>query len=236
MYVRDAMSRGVLTVRPETPLKDVARLMVERGISGVPVVDDDGLVVGVVSEADFVLKERGVEGIHHRLLSRLIGDSTETELEFAKVVAERAGSAMTSPAITIEATAPLREAATLMVDRRINRLPVLEGGRLVGIVSRADLVRAYLRSDADLEAAIREQVLSRELWEEEDPAQVNVAVLEGVAHLSGTVDRRSSADLIAAHVAAVEGVVGVQSELAWRLDDAEIVAPQHDYVSPYTTN
>ncbi len=234
MNVRDVMSRGVITVRPETPLKEVARLMVERGISGVPVVDEDGAVVGVVSEADFVIKERGAEAIHHRLLARLIGDSQKSENEFAKVVAERAGSAMTSPAVTIDADAALRDAATLMIDRRINRLPVVDDGRLVGIVSRADLVRAYLRSDAELEAVIREHVLGHELAE--DPTQIAVTVEEGIAHLSGTVDRRSSADIIVGHVAALEGIVSVESELTWRLDDAEIVAPAHDYVSPYTTN
>jgi CBS domain-containing protein len=234
MDVRDAMSRDVITVRPETPLKEVARLMVEHAISGVPVVDDTGLVVGVVSEADFVIKERGVEGIHRRLLARFVGDSAETEAEFAKVVAERAGSAMTSPPITIDVGAPLRDAATLMVERRINRLPVLDGTRLVGIVSRADLVRAYLRSDAELEAAIREGVLLRELWQEETPGQVSVTVVDGVAHLAGNVDRRSSARLILEHVGAVEGVVGVESELTWTLDDAEIAVPEHDFVSPYT--
>jgi CBS domain-containing protein len=231
MEVRDVMSRGVISVRPETPLKDVARIMVERGISGVPVVDDEGAVLGVVSEADFVIKERGTEGIHRRLLARFIGDSERTELEFAKVVAEHAGSAMSTPAITIDADAPLREAAALMVDRSINRLPVVEEGRLVGIVSRADLVRAYLRGDPELEDAIRRDVLTKELWE--DPSGVSVSVVDGVVHLAGTVDRRSTAALIVRHVARVAGVVAVESELGWRLDDGDIVAPDRDLVSPY---
>lgn len=232
MIVRDVMSRSVQTVRPETPLKDVARLMVERGISGVPVVDDDGAVVGVVSEADFIIKERGADAIHRRPLARLLGDSTEAQAEFAKVVAERAGSAMSSPAITIDVGAPLREAAALMVDRAVNRLPVVERGRLVGIVSRADLVRAYLRSDAELERAIREDVLTRELWE--DPSEITVTVADGVVHLAGTVDRRSTAVLIAHQVARLAGVVAVDSELGWDRDDSEVVAPERDRVSLYT--
>ncbi len=232
MIVRDVMSRSVQSVRPETPLKDVARLMVERGISGVPVVDDYGAVVGVVSEADFVIKERGADAIHRRPLARLLGESAEAEAEFAKVVAERAGSAMSSPAITIGADAPLREAAALMVDRSVNRLPVLDRGRLVGIVSRADLVRAYLRSDAELEREIREEVLTRELWE--DPSEIVATVADGVVHLAGTVDRRSTAALIARHVTRLEGVMAVDSELGWDRDDSEIVAPERDRVSPYT--
>ena len=141
---------------------------------------------------------------------------------------------MSSPAITIDGGARLRDAASIMVDRAINRLPVVEEGRLVGIVSRADLVRAYLRSDRALESTIRDDVLRRELWE--DPAAVTVTVADGVVSLSGTVDRRSTAQLIAHRVAAVEGVVAVESSLAWRLDDAEITAPQHDFVSPFTAN
>jgi len=235
MKVRDVMSRTVLSVRPETPLKDVAALMVEHGISGVPVVDEQGAVVGVVSEADFVIKERGreeaLEQIRHRPLARFLGHADEARAEVAKIQAATAGSAMSSPAVTIEADRPVREAAAVMVERSINRLPVVEDGRLVGIVTRADLVRAYLRPDDELERLIRDEVLVRELWV--DPAEVDVRVERGVVHLRGTVDRRSTAELVARHVARVEGVVAVDSELGWRLDDSEIKAPAPDYFSPY---
>jgi CBS domain-containing protein len=235
MKVRDVMTRTVLSVRPETPLKDVAALMVEHGISGVPVVDEQGAVVGVVSEADFVIKERGreeaLERIRHRPLARFLGHADEARAEVAKIQAATAGSAMSSPAVTIEADRPVREAAAVMVERSINRLPVVEDGRLVGIVTRADLVRAYLRPDDELERLIRDEVLVRELWV--DPAEVDVRVERGVVHLRGTVDRRSTAELVARHVARVEGVVAVDSELGWRLDDSEIKAPAPDYFSPY---
>lgn len=231
MYVRDVMSREVVSVRPETPLKDVARLMIGRGISGVPVVDDAGIVVGVVSEADFIIKERGAEAVRRRPLARLLGESREAEAEFAKVVAERAGSAMSSPPITIEAGALLRTAASLMVERAVNRLPVVEDGRLVGIVSRADLIRAYLRSDAELEREIREEVLGRELWV--DTSDMTLRVRDGVVLVGGTVDRRSTAELVVSHAARVAGVLAVESSLAWRLDDSEVVAPEPDLVSPF---
>ena len=117
------------------------------------------------------------------------------------------------------------------VKRAINRLPVVEDGRLVGIVTRADLVRAYLRPDDELERVIRDEVLVKELWV--DPADIEIRVERGVVHLRGTVDRRSTADLVARHVARVEGVVAVDSELAWRLDDSQIRAPAPDYFSPY---
>ena len=231
MKVREVMTRTVVSVRPETPLKDVAARMVEHGISGVPVVDEQGVVLGVVSEADFIVKERGLEGVRHRPLARLLGESDDVRAEIAKVVAETAGSAMSSPAITIEADRPVREAAAVMIERAINRLPVVEGGRLVGIVTRADLVRAYLRSDEELERVIRDEVLIKELWV--DPADIQVSVERGVVRLRGTVDRRSTAELVARHVARVEGVVAVESELGWRLDDREIKAPAPDYFSPF---
>ncbi len=231
MKVREVMTRTVVSVRPETPLKDVAALMVEHGISGVPVVDEQGVVLGVVSEADFIVKERGLEGVRHRPLARFLGRADEARAEIAKVQAATAGSAMSSPAITIEADRPVREAAAVMIERAINRLPVVEDGRLVGIVTRADLVRAYLRPDDELERVIRDEVLVRELWV--DPADIEVHVERGVVRLRGTVDRRSTAELVARHVARVEGVVAVDSELGWRLEDSEVRAPAPDYFSPY---
>src|SRR5581483_10895418 len=107
MEVREVMTRTLVSVRPETPLKDVAALMVEHGISGVPVVDEQGVVLGVVSEADFIVKERGLEGVRHRPLARFLAPGDEARAESAKVQAATAGSAMSSPAITIEADRPV---------------------------------------------------------------------------------------------------------------------------------
>ena len=161
MKVAEVMTRQVAAVRPETPLKDVAALMVSKGISGVPVVGDDGAVLGVVSEADFVIKERGPEAVNHRLLARVFGESRQTRAELAKIEAQTAGAAMTSPAITVQATDTLRWAAQQMADRKINRLPVVEGARLVGIITRADVVRAYVRPDPELARLVREEVLAK---------------------------------------------------------------------------
>lgn len=231
MRVRDVMSRSVVSVRPDTPLKAAARMMVERGISGVPVVDDMGSVVGVLSEADFVIKQRGAESIRHRPLARFIGDSPEAELEYAKVVAERVGTAMTSPAVVIEADSELRQAAAIMVDRSTNRLPVVEGTKLVGIVTRADIMRAYLRSDDDLRIEILDRIIRDELWL--DPKDFEVVVDDGVVRLAGTVNRRSVAEIVRRRVGREEGVVAVESALAWREDDTELQAPEKDLVGPF---
>lgn len=220
MKVGDVMTRSVVAVRPETPLKDVAALMVERGISGVPVVDAGGAVLGVVSEADFVIKERGVVAGRNRLLARIFGASGRSRAELAKIEATTAGEAMTSPALTVKATDTLQWAAEQMAGRRVNRLPVVEGGRLVGIVTRADVVRAYIRPDAELERLVRDEVLAKTAFSLE-PEAFDVAVTGGVVRLAGRVDRRSLAETIVEVTRGLGGIVGVDSQLTWEMDDVD---------------
>lgn len=225
------MTRPVKTVGAETPLKDVARLLIDTGISGVPVVDASGSVLGVVSEADFLAKEQGARAVHHRRFAFLLGESPEARTQLDKVAARSAGEAMTAPAQTIEPNRPLHEAAALMTRRRINRLPVVEAGTLVGIVTRADLVRAYLRSDEELEQTIREEVLLRILWL--DPAAFTVQVHNGEAVVSGTVERRSTAEIVEETIKLVPGVVDARVDVGWTLDDRDIEPPTRDPEFPY---
>lgn len=220
MKVGDVMTRSVAAVRPETPLKDVAALMVDRGISGVPVVDADQAVLGVVSEADFVIKERRAVDGRNRLLALIFGESRQARAELKKIEATTAGEAMTSPALTVESTDTLQRAAELMASRRVNRLPVVEGGRLVGIVTRADVVRAYVRPDAELERLVREEVLAKTAFSLA-PEAFEVAVQGGVVRLAGRVDRRSLADTIVEVTHGLGGIVGVESHLTWETDDVD---------------
>ncbi|HSW41435.1 MAG TPA: CBS domain-containing protein [Patescibacteria group bacterium] len=220
MKVGEVMTRNVAFVRPETPLKDVAAMMVDRGISGVPVVDANGAVLGVVSEADFVIKERGVVAGRGRLLGRIFGKSSRARAELAKIEATTAGEAMTSPALTVRAGDTLQQAAEQMAGRRVNRLPVVEEGRLVGIVTRADVVRAYLRPDAELERLVREEVLAKTALSMELDAFA-VTVTGGVVRLAGRVDRRSLAETIVEVTHALGGIVGVESSLTWEIDDVD---------------
>jgi CBS domain-containing protein len=218
MKVADVMTRNVVSVRSDTPLKDVAAVMVGRGISGVPVVDEAGVVLGVVSEADFVIKERGTAGVRHRLLAGIFGESKRTQAELAKIEATTAGEAMTSPAISVDATDTLQWAAEQMAGRRINRLPVVENGVLVGIVTRADVVRAFVRTDAELERLVRDEVLAKTAFGLE-PDTFDVSATGGVVRLAGRVDRRSVADTLVELTRALGGIVGVESELTWEVDD-----------------
>ena len=151
-----------MTVEPLTPLKEVARLLVERRVSGVPVVDDDGTVVGVVSEGDILVKERDRQS-PASLLGHLLEWDEGNRL---RREARDAADAMTGPAVTIRPSRSVSEAASLMLDRSVNRLPVVDQhGKLVGIVTRADLVRAFARSDEEIEREIREDVIVRSLDE-----------------------------------------------------------------------
>lgn len=229
MKVRDIMRQDVITVRPETPLKEVARLLVDHRISGLPVVDAEGHVLGVVSEGDLIVKERGSETERPRLLGALLGGD-RLRAELAKVEARTAGDAMTSPPITIEPGAPVRAAAALMVERQVNRLPVVEDGRLVGIVTRADVVRTFVRSDAELQREVVDGVILRAMWL--DPRLLDVRVENGVVRVAGRVDRRSDARILEELIRRVEGVVDVEVAVEWNVDDERRPPPPGDIDHP----
>ena len=216
MRVEHLMTTDVVTVSPETTLKEVAAILADRGISGLPVCDAAGHVVGVVSEADILRKEQGTEPERGSVLDRLLGRSDES---VEKVAARTAGEAMTSPALTIGPGRPVAEAARLMTERRVNRLPVTSHDELVGIVTRADLVRAFSRPDEEIEREIREDVLLHTLWIE--PSRLTIAVEHGEVTLGGTVRTRTEAELAAAFVRRIPGVVAVQAELEWQVDDLD---------------
>jgi len=202
MRVADVMTTQVVAVRPDTSLKEVAELLSGCGISGAPVVDADGRVLGVVSEADILVKERRPrsETWLERLLRRPTGDP--------KAAARTAGEAMSWPAVTISASRRVDAAAARMLDRSVNRLPVVdEAGKLVGIVTRADLVRAFVRTDEQIAREIREDVLIRELWL--DPGDFRVSVTGGDVAIEGELGSEDERMLLVRRIRLVPGVVSV---------------------------
>ena len=211
--VGDVMTRDVVSVTPDTPLKDVAAALVERGISGLPVCDADGAVVGVLSEADLLVKQGGSPERSGGLFAWLVETASAPDL--AKLRAHTAGEAMTSPAVTVETASPVSEAARTMVSLGVNRLPVVEDGRLVGIVTRADLVRLFTRSDEEIARDIRQDVVKR-LWIA--PERIEIEVEQGEVVLRGEVDTEVEAGLLEKRIPLVAGVVGVRSELSWAVD------------------
>ena len=210
MKVSDVMTRNVVTVTTRTPLKEVARQLVRRRVSGLPVVDDDGSVIGVVSEGDILVKERDRGPGRGSLLDHLFeGDGAGLKHE-----ARDAGDAMTSPAVTIRPDRTVAEAAAMMLDRCVNRLPVVNrDGRLVGIVTRADLVRAFVRDDDAIEAEIRNDVILRTLWS--SPDRFRLEVEGGEVTIEGEVTDAESAQLLAHFIERVPGVMGIRSRVTW---------------------
>jgi CBS domain-containing protein len=203
MTVEELMTRDVLTVPPETPLKELARLLRDRRISGVPVIAN-GELLGVVSETDIVAKEQG--RVANRPLRRKRDD---------KHAATTAGEAMTSPPVTVPTWRSAAGAAAIMLEHGVNRLPAVDGdGRVVGIVSRADLVRAFARSDSEIAREIRDDVLVRSFWL--DTSAMTLSVQDGEVTLEGEVDSEAVAETLPSVVERVPGVVSVDASLTWR--------------------
>jgi CBS domain-containing protein len=214
LTVADVMTRDVVTATPETTFKQLDQLMAEHRISAVPVVDTDGVPVGVVSEADLLLKAEGREGS---------GWSPGSHQRDSKAHAQTAGGLMSSPVLTIDPDAPLAAAARLMRKGSVKRLPVVDDGRLVGIVSRADVLKSYLRSDADILDDVVEGVIVGSMWL--DPRTIDVEVDDGVVRMGGEVDRRSDVDILGRLTLGVEGVIGVESSVTFRFDDRHVQPP-----------
>jgi CBS-domain-containing membrane protein len=215
--VDKVMTRQVVTVRPTTPYKELVTLMSQHAISALPVVDlvgSEGRVVGLVSEDDLLAKERA--GAERRMTSRGRGEQ-------AKAHAEAAQDVMTSPVVAVAPDDSLARAARLMHRARIRHLPVVDDdGRLVGIVSRSDLLKPYLRSDESIRHEITTEVLGRL----NSPAEaVEVVVADGLVTLTGELATSADVDLAVRLVSAIEGVVGVRNHLAFRTDASEPGTP-----------
>jgi CBS domain-containing protein len=212
MRVSDVMSTEPFTVRAETPLKEAARQMLDRGISGLPVVDSGGRLVGIITEGDFVARQLSQTEARPRLLAALLRRPEPPH------DTETVGEAMTASPVTITAEASLTEAARLMVSQRVKRLPVVDlNGDLIGIVSRADIMSAFARADAGVEEEIRSGILTRLLFHE--PDAIEVSVDQGIVSLRGELPNRSDVRLLVALAGRVDGVVRVDEQLTWRYDD-----------------
>lgn len=222
MKVQEIMTREVVTIGPEAELRDVAKLLVENGFSGLPVCGVQRELLGIISEGDILVKEGGPRD-ESGLLWRLRGTNGTAQ----KARALKVGDAMTAPAVTISPYASVAEAARRMSDLGIKRLPVVKDGELVGIISRTDLVRAFVRSDEEIAREIRDDLLRRTLWLEV-PEAVQIQVERGAVHLSGQVETATDAVLLERLVARVPGVVSVDAELGWKFDDDERARREFD--------
>lgn len=227
MRARDVMASSVITVRPDTSVSDVAAILLNNRISAVPVLDADGALVGIVSEGDLVRRvEAGTERHPSRWLA-LFSDRGLLAREYLKSHAARAADVMTTPVVTAAPDTPLDQLADLLERHRIKRVPIAQDGRLVGIVSRADLMRvlAGCRKQTQPAAPIEDTELRRRILEDmkSQPwacaASINVVVHEGTVELWGGVESNDERRALRVAIEQIPGVHGVIDHLAverWR--------------------
>lgn len=222
MLARDVMTKQVVTVPPDASVPEIARLLLERRISAVPVVDADGRVLGIVSEGDLIRRPE-VAGPRRRswwlaLLSGGGGDAAE----YVKTHGGQASEVMSRPAVTVTEDTPAGDIARLLEERRIKRVPVVRRSKLVGIVSRADLLRGLASSKPSprkgpraTDQAIRQKLISRLERESWAPSGqlMNVIVTDGVVHLWGLVDSAEQRKALLVAAREVSGVRGVEDHL-----------------------
>jgi CBS domain-containing protein len=200
--VRDVMTTRVIWVKKDATFREMAVGLRANRVSAFPVIDDDGKVVGVVSEADLLTKEAldGEPGViagilHHR--------------DQAKARGVTAGDLMTTAVVAVRPDDTVEHAAKLMYDRKVKRLPVTDAdGHLVGIISRADVLAVFDRTDEDMRKEIADDVIAGEFLV--DPSTLGVAVRDGVVTLSGTPENREVGNDILRRVRHVQGVVAVR--------------------------
>lgn len=213
MRIRDLMTTDVITIGPEVSIKEAARRMLEAGVSGLPVTDGEGKLVGILTEADFLAteSERGRKSRTNRLLRVFTGDVEP----FAKE--RNVGDVMSTEMITVGPDADHTEAARIMEKTGVKRLPVVDGSGLRGLISRADILRAFARADLEIIEEIEERILGQTLWV--DPEKVEVGSVDGNVTLSGRLSTRTEAQLLVELVKRVDGVASVNDRLSWDVDD-----------------
>jgi CBS domain-containing protein len=222
MKARDVMISPVITVTPQTSVRDVAQLFLERRISGAPVLNDDGKLVGVVSEGDLLHRsEAGTE----RRRSWWLGLLTQKETLAGDYIREHGHSVadvMSHRVITASPETSVREIARLLEQNRIKRVPIVEGGELVGIVSRANLIQAVASAPRELEIPPSDQLIRERLMADlrKQPwAQlgvINITAADGVVGLWGIVDSETERKALKVAAESIPGVIAVDDHLIMR--------------------
>ncbi|MEN8237832.1 MAG: CBS domain-containing protein [Actinomycetota bacterium] len=200
MHVRDLMTTDVVAVAPSTSIRDAARMMFRYRVSGLPVVDPEGHVIGIITEGDFLAME----------LKRADGGTT----------AEFVRDAMSHSVLSISPDLEVMDAARYMYEHDVKRVVVIEDGMMTGIISRFDIVAGFTRPDDLIEDEIREDLIRRVLFV--DPSNVDVTVANGVVKLFGKIGTRTEVRLMEELTRRLDGVVDVDNELEWRIDDTDL--------------
>jgi CBS domain-containing protein len=220
MRAIDVMVRNVVTVRPDTDVADAIKLLAEHDVSALPVLDKDGNLVGVLSEADVIHRaEIGTEK-HRPWWQEAVTGATTLAEEFAKSHGKKVGEVMTTGVISVTEETPLSEIAALFERKRIKRVPVVKNGKLVGIVSRSNLIQAlasvvgHIDQHDETDRQIRLELLFRlqeQSWT--DFGSRNITVSSGVVHLWGLVGSEAERKALLALAENVPGVSRVADEM-----------------------
>lgn len=217
MKVKDLMTTDLITVGRESSLKEAARRMIEAGISGLLVTNRAGDLEGVITEADFVKAESGRRAAKRARLLRWFGNG-ESRIPTSE---RRVGDVMTTDVITLGPNADHAEAARLMQEAGIKRVPIVDSDdRPIGIVSRSDVLRAFARPDSEIVDEIIDHVICDVLWI--DPRRVRVLSVEGNVTISGQLETRGDAILLKDLVKRLDGVVSLASTLTWEVDNTKL--------------
>ena len=206
--VRDVMTTSVITVRGDTPFKEMAAMLASSRVSGFPVIDQAGKVIGVVSETDMLIKEADQAG-HPGLLAGL-----RRSRDREKAAGVTAAQLMTSPPVTVGPDEPVQHAAFLMYDRAVNRLPVVdEAGHLVGIVSQVDVLSVFSRPDEEIRRDVTGR-LTRQGHPGVNPERLQVTVRDGIVILSGRPETGQAGRDIIEAVRHIDGVIAVRDQMS----------------------
>ncbi len=211
--VDSVMTRDPWTVTPDTDFKTIVDLLADKKISAVAVVAHDGMPIGVVSEADLLRKqENDGSGEEPGLFT-----GKETRRKLRKATAVKARDLMTARVYAVAPNESLTFAARELARRGVRRLFVVDNGKLVGVVSRRDLLAVFRRSDEDIQREVMQEVLIRTLWA--DPASVTVSVENGVVTLLGMLERKCEVEIAGRLVPKVPGVVEVRNRMGYVWND-----------------
>jgi CBS-domain-containing membrane protein len=222
MKASDVMVSNVISVRPDTTVRDIAEKLISNRISAVPVVDDRGAVIGIISEGDLIHRiEVGTERKHSWWL-KILGDKGVFARDFLKSHAVKAADVMTRPVITASPDMPLGDLASMLERHRIKRVPIVDNGKLVGIVSRANLVQALvaLRRDIPAESKMEDSTVRDKILSEYrskllvNPSQINVIVHDGVVELWGEAESSDEKDALRLAAELTPGVRKVDDYIA----------------------
>jgi CBS domain-containing protein len=222
MKASDVMTAGAITIGPDADVQTAAKIMLEKGVSALPVVDGAGFLIGVISEGDLIRRsESGTEEKSSWWL-RLMSSNEQLAARFVKEHGKRVADVMTPEVVTATPDTPLADIAAMLERNRIKRVPIVSGRKVLGIVSRANLLQALASAKpafdgagAVSDAALREAILKR-IWEQPwaHPSLVNVIVQGGVVNLWGSVTSESERDALRILVQETPGVASVNDHLA----------------------